>query len=102
VTALEGLWHGVPPVTLLGERTPERLSASFCAALHLHTFITRTPQEYVTRAVEIARHCRPELATIRTTLQHRIAQSPLCVGYTAAVEVHYRDLWRSWCQRQAA
>lgn len=104
VTTLEGLWHGVPPVTLLGERVQERLSASFCSVLNLHTFIASTRDEYIERAILLATRpeFRPKLAQIRATLQHRLAESPLCVGYTARVEQHYRDLWRRWCQRQAA
>jgi predicted O-linked N-acetylglucosamine transferase (SPINDLY family) len=102
VTALEGLWHGVPPVTLLGERVPERLSASFCSTLNLRAFITTSRSQYVETAIGIAQHFRAELAQIRATLQHRIAASPLCVGYTRTVEQHYRDLWRSWCRRQNA
>ena len=83
----------------MGERVQERLSASLCSTLNLHAFITRTRAEYVETAMHLATRFRPQLATIRATLQHRIAQSPLCVGYTAAVETHYRDLWRSWCRR---
>lgn len=102
ITALEGLWQGVPPITLVGERVPERLSASFCSVLNLKAFIATSRQDYIDRAVGFATHCLPQLAEIRSTLQHRMAASPLCTGYVAAVETHYRDLWRSWCQRRAA
>lgn len=102
ITALEGLWHGVPPVTLVGERVPERLSASFCSVLNLKAFIATSRQDYIDRAVGFATHCLPQLAEIRSTLQHRMAASPLCTGYVSAVEAHYRTLWRAWCQRQTA
>lgn len=102
VTALEGLWQGVPPVNLLGERVPERLSASFCAALGLPMFVTRTRAEYVEAAVAFATHCRPQLAAIRASLPDRFAASPFSTGYVAAVETHYRTLWQAWCRRQAA
>ena len=59
------------------------------------------PPEYVQTAITLALDYRPQLAEIRRTLQNRIASSPLCIGYARAVEAHYRDLWRSWCHRQA-
>ena len=102
ITALEGLWAGVPPITLLGERVPERLSASICSVLSLKAFITETRAEYIEAAVLLATKFRPQLAQIRSTLQHRMAASPLCSGYAQAVETHYRELWRAWCRRQAA
>lgn len=102
VTALEGLWHGVPPVSLLGERVPERLSASLCAALNLKAFIVETRADYVETAVLLATRFRAQLTEIRQTLQFRIAESPLVQGYAAAVETHYREAWRRWCQRRTA
>ena len=102
ITALEGLWAGVPPITLLGERVPERLSASICSVLNLKAFITETRAEYIEAAVLLATKFQSQLAQIRSTLQHRIAASPLCAGYAQAVETHYRELWRAWCRRQAA
>jgi predicted O-linked N-acetylglucosamine transferase (SPINDLY family) len=102
VTALEGLWHGVPPLTLMGERVPERLSASFCSTLGLQAFITSSRDDYIQTAVHMGTEFRPQLAQIRATLRARMATSPLCVGYAHAVEAHYRELWRGWCRRQAA
>ena len=101
VTALEGLWQGVPPLTLMGERVPERLSASFCSTLGLRAFVTSSRGDYVQTAVQLATEFRPQLAQIRATLRDRMAASPFCVGYAQAVEVHYRDLWRAWCRRRA-
>jgi predicted O-linked N-acetylglucosamine transferase (SPINDLY family) len=100
ITALEGLWAGVPPVTLIGERVPERLSASICSVLNLKAFITETRAEYVEAAVLLATKFTAQLGQIRSSLQHRMAASPLCSGYAQAVETHYRELWRAWCRRQ--
>jgi predicted O-linked N-acetylglucosamine transferase (SPINDLY family) len=102
ITALEGLWAGVPPITLLGERIPERLSASICTALNLKAFILADRAEYIEAATLLATKFTDQLAQIRATLQHRLAASPLCAGYAQAVETHYRELWRAWCRRQAA
>jgi len=102
VTALEGLWHGVAPVNLLGDRVMERLSASFCHTLNLPAFVTTSRHEYITTAVLMATQFQAQLADIRASLQYRIAESPMCQGYVAAVETHYRDLWRAWCRRSTA
>ena len=101
VTALEGLWHGVPPLTLIGERPAARVSAAICTAVGLPMFVAETRAEYVGKAVAVATQYQRQLAAIRLSLPDRMAASPLCVGYAEAVERHYRDLWRAWCRRVA-
>ncbi len=99
VTALEGLWMGVPPVTLLGERVPGRLGASFLTTLGLPGLIAATREEYVALAVAHAR--RPDdLVALRGALRARMAASPLGdqQAYCRAVEDAYRRLWRRWCE----
>jgi len=98
VTALDGLWMGVPMVTLCGERIPSRLGASFLTTLGLAEFITATPEEYVTRAVEHATDLE-RLARVRATLRARMQGSPLVDhrAYCRAVEEAYRVMWARWC-----
>ncbi len=101
VTALEGLWRGVPPITLDGDRIPGRLSGSFLTVLGLPEFIARSREDYVERAVAWATTRRAELAEIRAALPARMAASPICDGrYGRTVEVVYRHLWQRWCQRR--
>ena len=98
VSALDGLWMGVPMVTLLGERVPARLGASFLSTLGLAELIAPTPQRYVDIAVEHARSPQ-RLAGIRAELRDRMARSILCDhgAYCRAVEGQYRAMWRRWC-----
>jgi len=101
VTALEGLWMGVPPVTLVGDRIPSRLAASFLTTLGEHDFIADTPEEYVSMAIWWARH--PEaLAVVRRHLRRKMAQSILLdhAGYTRLVEQAYRTCWQTWCRER--
>lgn len=101
VSALEGLWMGVPMVTLLGERPPGRMGASFLSTLGLDELVAPTPERYVDVAVEHARS--PErLAGIRSGLRQRMARSILCdhAAYCRAVEGAYRAMWRRWCASQ--
>lgn len=98
VTTLEGLWMGVPAVTLLGERIPARLSASFLQQLELEAFVATSIEDYVTIAVDLAH--RPDLlAAMRPTLRSRLAQSVVCDAprYTRAVEHAYREMWKVRC-----
>jgi protein O-GlcNAc transferase len=103
VTALEGLWMGVPMVALLGDRVAGRLGPSLLTMLGLPDFVAATPEEYVELAV---RHASDpaRLAAVRAGLRERLARSPVCDhrAYCAAVEAAYRAMWRRWCARAAA
>ncbi|MGE3271976.1 MAG: tetratricopeptide repeat protein [Chloroflexota bacterium] len=98
ITTLEGLLMGVPCVTLLGDRIPGRLSASFQMTLGLGDLVAHSPDEYV----EIARRLAEDvdrLARIRSSLREQLLASPIMDApqYARAVEAAYRDLWRRWC-----
>src|SRR5436190_17223300 len=67
LTALEGLWMGVPMVTLIGRRPVSRLSASFLTAIGLPEFIAHTPEEYVQIAARSVSDLQ-RLATLRCTM----------------------------------
>jgi len=98
VSALEGLWMGVPMVTLLGERSPGRMGAAFLSALGLDEFVAPSRDEYVRRAVERARDTGG-LARIRREIRARLQASPIVDrrAYCGAVEDAYRAMWRRWC-----
>jgi protein O-GlcNAc transferase len=97
ITSLDALLMGVPVVTLLGQRVPGRVSASFLTTLGLPDLITRTSAEYVEVAVRAASDL-DRLAQERATLRDRLLASPIGDAgvYTRAVEDVYRTLWRRW------
>jgi predicted O-linked N-acetylglucosamine transferase (SPINDLY family) len=99
VTALDGLWMGVPMVTLAGERIPSRMGASILTTLGLEAFIARTPDEYVAVAIRQARDL-PRLAALRARLRERLTASIICDhrAYCRAVEESYRAMWKRWCE----
>ena len=77
MTTLESLWMGVPVLSLLGDRSAGRQSASFLYALNLAEFVAQSPADYVRLATEI--HAHPEnLSAIRHALRERMRFSPLC------------------------
>lgn len=78
-TTLESLWMGVPVLTLTGERPVSRYSASFLAALGLTDWITRSPDEYVEKAVAAAGDFT-SLARLRKSLRPKMRKSVLMDG----------------------
>lgn len=102
ITTCEGLWMGVPPVTLLGPRTVQRISASLLLNVGQHGFIATTPDDYVDKAVAWVTTRRDGLQILRRDLRTALQTSPIGIGYVAAVETAYRSLWRDWCATRPA
>ena len=105
---MEGLWMGVPGVTLLGERIPSRLAYSMYRQLAAVApdidweglFVARTWAEYVEKAVHLARH--PEiLVPIRRLLRSQMSRTPMLdhTRYTEIVEAAYREMWRRYLKQ---
>jgi predicted O-linked N-acetylglucosamine transferase (SPINDLY family) len=93
-TTAEALWMGVPVVTLAGKRYVERISASKLTAVGLLDLIAHSREEYVEKAVSLARDADLRRA-LRAGLRDRMARSPLCdgPGLARAMESAYRTMW---------
>ena len=113
VTALEGLWMGVPTLTMLGDRVSSRIAGSLMTTLGLPEYVVGSEDAYVARAVELAADL-DRLAEVRAGLRERLASSAICDHtlvdgkwqrsgrrYCEAVEAHYRALWAAWCEGRA-
>jgi predicted O-linked N-acetylglucosamine transferase (SPINDLY family) len=98
ITILEGLWMGVPAVTLLGDVIAGRFAGALLHAAGLPELVARTPDAYVETAVRMTA-ALPRLAAQRGTLRDQLATSPVMDPrrFTAAVEDAYRMMWRRWC-----
>ncbi len=97
MTTLEATWMGVPTLTMYGDRTAGRISASIMTTLGLQDWIAEDEDEYVRIAVEKANDLAG-LAKMRGTLRERLRTSIICSpDYVRHVEDAYRDLWRQWC-----
>lgn len=94
------LWMGVPTVTLAGRTHVSRAGVSVLANVGLPELIAQTSDEYVEKAVALARD-EARLAGMRAVLRERMRASPLCDGprLARALEQVYRMLWREWCER---
>lgn len=99
-TTCEAVWMGVPVVTLAGDRHRSRVGASLLGTLGLTEFVAADEDAYVRIASRLASDA-PRLASLRTSLRTRMANSPLCDGpaYAAKFERAVRGMWREWCAR---
>lgn len=82
-TTLDGLWMGVPVLTLRGEGMISRQGESILVNIGLDDWIARNPIEYVAKAVGFA--SQPEtLIALRRSLRDRLTSSPLCQEHAFA------------------
>jgi protein O-GlcNAc transferase len=102
-TTLDGLWMGVPTVTLRGGTHVSREGAAKLSLLGLGELIARSPREYVDVAVKLARDL-PRLQSVRHGLRKRMAESPLtdAVRLVRELESAYRRMWLAWCEEPRA
>ena len=102
-TLCDGLWMGLPAVTLAGRTPMGRGGVSLLANAGLAEFVARNKDEYVRIAVEAARDL-DGLAALRRNLRSRLEASPLMNGprFAANMEAVYREIWRRWCASEGA
>jgi len=103
ITTLEGLWMGVPPVSLVGKNSLlSRSGLSILTRVGLEFFAASTPDEFVAKAGALSRNLSA-LAKIRASLRQRMTLSSLCdaKGYAGSVEDAYRKMWYRWCRSRA-
>lgn len=102
VTTCDMLWMGVPVIALEGNSFASRRSLSHLRNIGLDELVARSVQEYVQKAVALARDGE-RLSVLRQSLRERMARSPLMNAplFTKELEAAYRDVWGSWCAIQA-
>ena len=100
-TSLDALWMGVPVVSLAGEHPVSRAGWSQMSNLGRPELVTTSPDEYVHRAVQLARDI-PRLAELRRTLRSQMEASPLMDAprFARDIESAYRGMWQQWCENQ--
>jgi len=97
-TGLDGMWMGVPLVSLAGQRAVGRGGLSILSNLGLSELVATDAQQYVKIAVELAGDLG-RLSELRRTLRQRMLSSPLMDAkrFAANMESAYRQMWRDWC-----
>ncbi|MFV1998428.1 MAG: tetratricopeptide repeat protein [Acidiferrobacterales bacterium] len=93
-TTAEALWMGVPVVALAGRSYAGRISASKLAALGLEDLIAHSREDYIDKAVALARE-PDRRAALRAKLREKMAESQLCDGrgLALAMENAYLRMW---------
>ncbi|HMD53703.1 MAG TPA: hypothetical protein VKJ65_04040, partial [Phycisphaerae bacterium] len=96
-TSLDGLWMGVPTVTLIGNTVVGRAGFSQLSNLGLTELAARSPEQFVEIAVKLAGDI-PRLQELRRTMRQRMQASPLMDAkrFARNVEAAYRNVWKKW------
>lgn len=97
-TTCEAIWMGVPVITLEGNRHAGRVGVSLFNQIGLGGLIGKSQDEYSQITIDLANDL-DRLATIRSELRKRMADSVLCNGpsFIRDLESAYRDIWERWC-----
>ncbi len=97
-TTCDTLWMGVPVMTLRGERAIARGGVSILSNVGLPDLIADSTDQYVEKAVALARDSA-RLQNLRATLRQKMQASPLMDAqhFVRDLESAYRAAWRVWC-----
>lgn len=98
-TTLDGLWMGVPLVTLVGSTVASRGSLSILTNLGLPELAVTTKDEYVALAAGMANDL-PRLRQLRAEMRKRMEGSLLmdAARFAEQTESAYRKMWKTWCE----
>jgi predicted O-linked N-acetylglucosamine transferase (SPINDLY family) len=98
-TTCEAFWMGVPVLTLRGGHHAARVGVSLLTRIGLGELIADHPDDYVAKAVALARD-RDRLQALRASMRERMRVSPLMDerDFARRFEAALRDMWRRWCQ----
>jgi predicted O-linked N-acetylglucosamine transferase (SPINDLY family) len=102
-TTCDALWMGVPVITRLGDRMGFRMTATTLNALGHAQWIARSDEEYLEKAVALARDAEQRRA-LRRKLRDEMARSPLCDARDLAktLEDAYVAMYERWLAAQGS
>jgi protein O-GlcNAc transferase len=95
-TTCDGLWVGVPCVSLAGQTSVSRAGKSILHACGLGELTADTPEHFVRIAADLANDLT-RLRDLRLGMRRRLLASALMDhrGFAAKLEAAYRGMWRS-------
>lgn len=102
-TSLDGLWMGVPVLTLRGERFIGHQGETILVNAGLSDWIAADPDEYVAKAVACSQDLKA-LASLRGQLRAQLLASPLCDAprFARHFESALKGMWQKWCLEAGA
>jgi predicted O-linked N-acetylglucosamine transferase (SPINDLY family) len=94
----DGLWMGVPCVSLAGRTPAGRAGKSILHAAELPELAAETEDQFVSVGCELARDV-DRLCLLRSTMRERLMASPLMdqAGFARKLGAEFRKMWRGWC-----
>jgi predicted O-linked N-acetylglucosamine transferase (SPINDLY family) len=97
-TTVEGLWMGVPALTLKGDRFIGHQGETILRNAGLPDWIARDTDDYVAMAVAFAGDLAA-LSDLRAGLRGQLLASPVCDAprFARHFEAALRGMWRQWC-----
>jgi tetratricopeptide (TPR) repeat protein len=97
-TTVEGLWMGVPTVTLTGPTYVAQVGKAIMTRVGLGIFVADTVDEYVAKACAFASQ-REALGRIRQSLRPQLLSGSLCdpARFTRELEQALRWIWKDTC-----
>ena len=100
-TSVEGLWMGVPVLTLAGERFLSRQGVGILMGAGLPEWIATDADDYVTRAMSHAADLQ-HLAALRKGLRQQVLASPIfdASRFAKHFEAALIGMWQEWCDGQ--
>jgi protein O-GlcNAc transferase len=96
-TTFEGLWMGVPFITMKGDRFYAHNGETIAHNAGLSEWIAENQDDYVDKAVGFAARIE-QLSMLRTFLREKILQSPLfdCESFATNFTEAMRDMWQEY------
>lgn len=98
-TSCDTLCMGVPFIALRGSQAVSRVGSSLLEAIGLEELVGDTPEDYATRALELARD-PDRLRAIRTNLRERMFAGPVMDHARFAQDMGdaFRSMWKGWLE----
>jgi predicted O-linked N-acetylglucosamine transferase (SPINDLY family) len=99
-TSIEGLWMGVPVLTLRGDRMIAHQGEAILHNIGLEDWIAEDIDDYVRQALERAADLTA-LARLRGELRARLLISPLCDGpaFARNLDEAFTGMWKKYCSQ---
>jgi predicted O-linked N-acetylglucosamine transferase (SPINDLY family) len=100
-TSIEGLWMGVPVLSMRGQRFISHQGETILHNAGLPEWIASDEDDYVAKATAFAGDANA-LAKMRAGLRERLLSSPLCDAprFARNFEDAMRGMWQKWCGQQ--
>lgn len=98
-TTFDGLWMGVPLVTLAGRTFVSRMGVSLLSNMGLSDLAAASEDAYVEKAQRLI--ADPEaLNALRLGMREKMERSPLMDAplFVKNMEKAYRAMWKKWCE----